>query len=372
MVDPTSRLLSLLALLQSGSTRSGRELAERLDVSARTIRHDVNRLRELGYPVDATRGAVGGYRLGVGGRLPPLLLDDDEAVAVAVGLRAASGVGGIEEAGARALMKLDQVLPTRLRPTVDALRSTIDRAPENTDTDAPDPEVDASVLRTVARAIRDTERLTIEYRGDVRSVEPHRLLSWRRRWHLVARDPATDEWTTFRIDLATLRPATGRRFAPQPLPGGDGIAFAMHSIAASGWKVRARLRVEAPAAAVLARINPTVGIVEPIDDDRCLLLTGADSLDTVAAYIGMLMMDFTVESPPELIPRLATIADRYRRTVDHSTRERSEADEQSVHRGEHTEDKSPGHRGDRCSTPTDSDPDDALDREDPLTGARDR
>ncbi|MFF8894939.1 hypothetical protein ACF07R_13355, partial [Brevibacterium casei] len=107
-------------------------------------------------------------------------------------------------------------------------------------------------------------------------------------------------------------------------------------------------------------------------DDRCLLLTGADSLDTVAAYIGMLMMDFTVESPPELIPRLATIADRYRRTVDHSTRERSEADEQSVHRGEHTEDKSPGHRGDRCSTPTDSDPDDALDREDPLTGARDR
>nr|WP_284711215.1 WYL domain-containing protein [Brevibacterium sp. XM4083] len=325
-------MLSLLVILQSGSKRTGRELAETLNVSARTIRHDVDRLRELGYPVDATRGSVGGYRLGVGGRLPPLLLDDDEAVAVAVGLRAAVGVSGIEDAGARALMKLDQVLPARLRPTVDALRSTIDRAPENTDTDAPDPEVDAAVLRSVARAIRGTERLTIDYQGDARSVEPYRLLSWRRRWHLVARDPATGEWTTFRMDLATVRPPAGRRFTPQPLPGGDGIAFAMHSIAASGWKVRARLRVEASAEAVLDRINPTVGIVEPIDDENCLLLTGADSLDTVAAYIGMLMMDFTVESPPELIPRLATIADRYRRSVDHSPTERFENGDLRVHR----------------------------------------
>ncbi|SFO13810.1 helix-turn-helix transcriptional regulator [Amycolatopsis rubida] len=315
MADPTARLLALLALLQTAAGRSGRELSERLGVSARTIRNDVERLRDLGYPVEATRGNVGGYRLGSGGKLPPLLLDDEEAVAVAVGLRAAAGVSGIEEAGTRALAKLERVLPSRLRPTVAALRSTIDRGPENTGTDAPDPEVDGGVLQEVARAIRHVEWLRFAYADELRLVEPYRLLSWQRRWYLVARDPRDGDWATYRVDLMQPRMPTRRRFEPNPLPGGDYTAFAMRTIAASGWLVHARLRIDAPADQVLARINPTVGVVEPIDEHHCVLVTGADSLDTVAVYIGMLMMDFTVESPPELISRLQQLSERYGRAV---------------------------------------------------------
>lgn len=319
MADPTARLLSLLALLQVGPEHSGRELAERLGVSDRTVRHDVDRLRELGYPVDATRGAIGGYRLGAGGKLPPLLLDDEEAVAVTVGLRAASGITGVEEAGARALAKLEQVLPSRLRPTVEAIRSSVEHGPENTDTDAPDPEVPASVLRSVASAIRDHEWLRFDLDGQPCLVEPYRLLSWQRRWHLVARDPEDGCWATYRVDLIEPRMPTRRRFVPQPLPGGDYTAFALRTIAASGWTVHARLRIDASADEVLARINPAVGVVEPLDDRHCVLVTGADSLDTLAVYAGMLMMDFTVESPAELIPLLEKLSDRYRRAADQST-----------------------------------------------------
>ncbi|MEL5991680.1 helix-turn-helix transcriptional regulator [Microbacterium phosphatis] len=315
MADPTARLLTLLALLQSGPDRSGRELAERLGVSTRTLRHDVDRLRELGYPVDATRGAVGGYRLGSGGKLPPLLLDDEEAVAVTVGLRAAAGIAGVEEAGARALAKLEQVLPSRLRPTVEALRGSVDRGPENTGTDAPDPEVRAPVLQAVASAIRDSEWLRFDVDGRPHLVEPYRLLSWQRRWHLVARDPRDGVWGTFRVDQIEPRMPTRRRFDPQPVPGGDYTAFAMRTIAASGWNVHARLRVDASAEAVIARINPAVGIVEPVDEGHCVLVTGADSLDTLAVYAGMLMMDFTVESPPELIPLLELLSARYARAA---------------------------------------------------------
>jgi len=315
MADPTARLLALLGLLQTGVERSGRELAERLDVSGRTIRHDVDRLRELGYPVDASRGSTGGYRLGAGGKLPPLLLDDEEAVAVTVGLRAAAGVAGVAESGARALAKLEQVLPSRLRPTVDALRSSVDRAPENNDTDAPDPEVDAATLQAIAGAIRNQEWLRFDYEGDPVLVEPYRLLTWHRRWYLVARDPESGEWGTYRADWMRLRMPTRRRFDPHPLPGGDYTAFAMRTIAVSGWIVHARLRIDAPAEAVLDRIHAAVGVVEPVDETHCILVTGADSLDTVAAYIGMLMMDFTVESPPELIPRLQLLSERYARAV---------------------------------------------------------
>lgn len=315
MADPTARLLALLALLQTGSERSGSELAQRLGVSPRTVRHDVERLRELGYPVDARRGSTGGYRLGAGGKLPPLLLDDEEAVAVTVGLRAAAGIAGIADSGARALAKLEQVLPSHLRPTVDALRTSVDRAPENNDTDAPDPEVDAAVLQAVAGAIRDQEWLRFDYDGRPVLVEPYRLLTWVRRWYLVARDPQTSEWGTYRVDWMEPRMPTRRRFDPQPLPGGDYTAFAMRTIAVSGWQVHARLRIDAPAEAVLDRIHAAVGVVEPVDEEHCILVTGADSLDTIAAYIGMLMMDFTVESPPELLPRLQLLSERYARAV---------------------------------------------------------
>jgi predicted DNA-binding transcriptional regulator YafY len=319
LADPTARLLALLGLLQTGVERSGSELAERLGVTARTVRHDIQRLRGLGYPVNATRGSVGGYRLGAGGKLPPLLLDDEEAVAVTIGLRAAAGIAGVSESGVRALAKLEQVLPSHLRPTVDALRSSVDRAPENNDTDAPDPEVDAALLQAVASAIRNEEWLRFDYQDAAVLVEPYRLLTWHRRWYLVGRDPQSGDWATYRADWMQLRMPTRRRFDPHPLPGGDYTAFAMRTIAVSGWIVHARLRIDAPAEAVLDRIHAAVGVVEPVDDEHCILVTGADSLDTVAAYIGMLMMDFTVESPPELVPRLRVLSERYAHAVAGST-----------------------------------------------------
>lgn len=315
MLDTSARLLSLLSLLQMRLDWTGPELAERLGVGERTIRNDIDRLRSLGYPVDATRGRAGSYRLGAGGKLPPLLLDDDEAVAVAIGLRVASGVSGIAEAGARALAKLLQVLPPRLRPTVDALSSTVDRGPEDVGTDVPDPEVDPRTLGTVAQAVRDEEWLRFDYRGASRKVEPYRLLSWQRRWYLVARDPKSGQWETFRLDWLEPRMPTRRRFEPLPVPGGDFTAFAMRSIAASGWNVHARLRIAAPAQRVVDRINPAVGVVESVDDESSVLVTGADSLETVAAYIGMLNMDFTVESPPELVSHLLRLADVYTRAA---------------------------------------------------------
>jgi predicted DNA-binding transcriptional regulator YafY len=315
MSDTAARLLALLSLLQSRPEWSGTELAARLGVSARTIRNDIDRLRELDYPVDATRGAAGGYRLGAGGKLPPLLLDDEEAIAVAVGLRAATGITGIEESSARALAKLEQVLPSRLRPTVAALATVVDRAPENTGTDAADPEVDPAVLAAIAAAIRDTEWFRFDDRGTPRLVEPYRLLSWQRRWYLVGRDPSSGEWGTYRADWIEPRMPTRRRFSPTLLPGGDYTAFAMRTIAASGWNVHARLRIAAPAEAVLARINPTVGVVEAVSETESVLVTGADSLDTIAAYIGMLGMDFTVESPAELRTLLRTYSERYARAA---------------------------------------------------------
>ncbi|TYL52788.1 helix-turn-helix transcriptional regulator [Agromyces mariniharenae] len=316
MSDTAARLLAMLSLLQARPDWTGTELAERLGVSTRTVRTDIDRLRELGYPVDARRGAAGGYRLGAGGKLPPLLLDDEEAVAVAIGLREATGIAGIEESSARALAKLEQVLPSHLRPTVAAIGAVVDRAPENIGTDAPDPEVDHAVLAAVAAAIRDVEWLRFDDRGTPRLVEPYRLLSWQRRWYLVARDPRSGEWGVYRADWIEPRMPTRRRFSPSPLPGGDYTAFVMRSIAMSGWNVHARFRVAASAEAVIARINPTVGVVEAVSDDESVLVTGADSLDTIAAYIGMLNMDFTVESPPELAPLLRTYAERYTRAAD--------------------------------------------------------
>ncbi|GAA4428911.1 YafY family protein [Actinokineospora soli] len=313
MTDTPARLLALLSLLQSRPVWSGTELAERLGVTTRTIRTDIERLRGLDYPVHATRGAAGGYRLGAGGKLPPLLLADEEAVAVAIGLRAGRGIAGLEESSGRALAKLEQVLPPRLRPAVEALSSAVEHAPENTATDAPDPEVDPEVLRAVATAIHHVEHFRFDYGDTPRLVEPYRLLSWQRRWYLVGRDPADGGWDVYRADRITPRMRTHRRFAPTPIEGGDYTAFTMRKVASSGWNVHARLRVDAPAEDVVARINPAVGVVEAIDAKTSVLVTGADSLETVAAFIGMLGMDFTVESPPELRPLLRVLAERYAR-----------------------------------------------------------
>ena len=311
-------MLALLSLLQSRPDWPGPELAARLGVSTRTIRNDVARLRELGYPVDAETGRTGRYRLGVGASLPPLLLDDDEAVAIALGLRAGTGLAGTREAGDRALAKLDRVLPHRLRRTLAALTAATDRGPENTGSDAPDPEVDPALLRTLAEAIRDRTALRVDgpdgTDGPTRLLEPYRLVSWERRWYVVVRDPGDGRWRVRRADGLVLRTPGGGRFSPVEPPE-DLTDLVLREVAASGWSVHARILVHAPAAEVLARINPAVGVVEPRDERTCVLVTGADSVATLSAYIGMLDMDFRVDGPPELVAQLRTTGERYLRAV---------------------------------------------------------
>src|SRR5918997_4368693 len=338
MGESSARLLVLLGLLQSRTVWPGTELAARLGVSTRTVRNDIDRLRRLDYPVDAARGRDGHYRLGVGAKLPPLLLDDEEAVAITVGLAAATGIAGIAETSARALAKLEAMLPHRLRRQVDAVRRAVSAGPENTGSNVPDPEIPADLLTGIAAAIRDREEIRFDYirpaRGATPSdprgaptthgrapeperhqVQPYRLISWQHRWYLVGRTARTDSWSTYRLDWMRLRTPGGPRFAPVELPGGDYTAFVLREVAFAGWNVHARIRVDAQGDRVLARINPTVGVVEAVDEDTCVLVTGADSVEIIAVYIGMLGMDFYVDGPPELVRQLAVVGERYRRAV---------------------------------------------------------
>ena len=213
------------------------------------------------------------------------------------------------------LAKLEEVLPSRLRDTVTSLAAAVERAPEDTSTDAHDPDVDPAVLRELAAAVRRRHWVRFANDGSPALTEPYRLLAWQRRWYLVGRDPHQGSWHTFRVDWMVLGPPTGRRFEAHPVPGGDFAAFMMRDVASSGWAVHARLRIAAPADVVVARINPAVGVVEAVDDLSCVLVTGADSLATVAVYAGMLGTDFTVESPPALVAELARLAQVYARAV---------------------------------------------------------
>jgi predicted DNA-binding transcriptional regulator YafY len=319
MADTAARMLALLGLLQARAEWSGAELAQRLGVTDRTVRNDIDRLRGLGYPVDAVRGRGGRYRLGAGTKLPPLLLEDDEAVAVAVGLRAGLAVQGIEETSARALAKLEHVLPARVRRRVRALSSAVTAGPENTGSNVEDPVVDPELIAEVAAAVHDQVELRFDYQDADPArrlqVEPYRLVSWQRRWFVVCRDPRDDTWAPYRLDWMQPRTPGGRRFTARPLPGGDYTAFVLREVAFSGWQVHARIAVDAPAEAVLARINPTVGVVESIDDDHCVLVTGADSVELIAVYIGMLGLDFHVSDPPELVDQVRQVGEKYRRAT---------------------------------------------------------
>jgi predicted DNA-binding transcriptional regulator YafY len=326
LLETSQRLLALLALLQTRPAWTGSELAERLDVSTRTVRNDIDRLRELGYPVDATRGPAGHYRLGVGAKLPPLLLDDEEAVAVAVGLRTGAGVVGMAESSVRALSKLEQVLPHRLQRQVDAINKAMDKGPDNTRTNVDPPEIDTILLSTIAACIRDEHYLRFDYAVPEDDslykagsgvgqdlpilVEPYRLVSWHGYWHLVARNEQA-EWHTYRVDWMSLRMATGRRYQPKPMADADYTDFVLRDVASAGWKVRARITVHAPAQEVVSRIHAAVGVVESVDDNTSVLVTGADSLETIAVYIGMLGLDFHVDGPPALIKHLETVGARY-------------------------------------------------------------
>lgn len=315
MLETSARLLRLLSLLQTPADWTGPQLAERLKVSTRTIRNDVEKLRSLGYPINATPGAAGGYRLGAGAAMPPLLLDDEEAVAVAVGLRTAAGgtVTGIEEISLRALSKLEQVLPSRLRRRVGALQAaTVHANPAG-------PTVDAEVLSAIASAVRDHERLRFDYTSydgsaSRRIVEPHRLVHTRGRWYLAAWDTERQDWRTFRADRIQPRTPTGPRFTPREEPEGDVVAYVEKGLSTAPWRLRARVTVHAPAEEVSAWMPPPV-VVEAVNDRTCVVHAGADSPELLAHYIGLLGADFEVTEPPELVAHVQKLADRYRRAT---------------------------------------------------------
>ena len=319
MLETSARLLRLLSIMQSRRDWSGPELAARLQVTTRTVRNDVERLRRLGYPVDATPGAGGGYRLGAGAVVPPLLLDDEEAVAVAVGLRTAANgsVAGIEEASVRALAKLHQLLPSAPRRRLRALETFAVPVPGT------GPVVDGTTLTTLAGACRDAERVRFGYlRHDGghsrRDVEPYRLVSAGRRWYLVAWDTGQRAWRTFRVDRISLSPhPPGPRFPPRQLPDGDPALHVLKGTGAAMWNYRADVIAHAPADAVIPRLPPAVA-VDPIDENTCRVHVGSDTPEMLALYLGMLGTDFEIEDPGahlELVQHLRDLADRYRRAA---------------------------------------------------------
>ncbi len=319
MLETSARLLKLLSLLQATRECSGSELARRLGVSARTVRNDVDRLRELGYPVHATRGAAGGYRLGAGAALPPLLLDDDEAVAVAVGLRsgATGSVAGIEDASLRALAKLEQVLPSRLRHRLTALSRYTTAVPPM---DPSYPRVDADVLTAIVACCRDRDRLRFDYTAhdgqtSRRDVEPYQVVSWGRRWYLVAWDVDRGDWRTYRIDRIEPKIPAGPRFTPRPLPAEDLAGYVARHAGTATWRYQTLVTVFAPADQVAARLPILATPVEPVDEGTCTVRLGADTVESLAVWLGALGADFRVDHAPELAAHLRTVAERYRRAA---------------------------------------------------------
>jgi len=313
MLETSARLLRLLSLLQSARDWTGPQLAERLGVTGRTIRNDVERLRTLGYPVHATPGVAGGYRLGAGAALPPLLLDDEEAVAVAIGLRtaAAGTVAGMAETSVRALAKLEHVLPSRLRHRVQAVAASMVPMPHT------GPAVDPEALSAIAAACRDHLRLRFDYENhdgtaSVRVTEPHRLVHTGRRWYLVAWDVDRADWRTFRVDRLTPRVPTGPRFAPREPPEGDVTGYVARGLDSATWRYRARITVHAAAQAVAERLPPSVHI-EPVDATTCAVTVGSDTPHMLALHLGMLDADFSFDeaAAPELAAHLRTLSRRY-------------------------------------------------------------
>ncbi|RSN43907.1 transcriptional regulator [Amycolatopsis sp. WAC 04197] len=321
MTDTPARLLSLLSLLQTPREWPGSELAERLEVSPRTIRRDIDRLRELGYPVEASRGSEGGYRLGAGTAMPPLLLDDEEAVAIAVGLRGAAGqaISGIEESSVRALAKLEQVLPSRLRYRVGALGAATVPLPGT------GPAVDPEHLTVFAGAIANTERTRFTYRTSDgtesrRHVEPHRLVSAGRRWYLLGYDLDRDNWRIFRADRVSEPRATGGRATPRQPPAEDVAAYVTDKMYSLLPTYSARVTLHAPIGRVAPAIGEGFGELESLDDETCVFHAGTDTLDWLAFRLLGLGCEFTVHEPPELIGHLRKMAARAERgagsTVD--------------------------------------------------------
>ena len=316
MLQTSARLLRLLSLFQAQRYWCGADLSQRLEVTGRTLRRDVDRLRSLGYPVYSTSGTAGGYQLGAGATIPPLLLDDEEAVAVALGLRtsASGSVTGIEEASVRALLKLEQVLPPRLRHRVAALHSYI--LPLGTR----GPTVDAELLSVIAAACRDHEGIRFNYHNrsgapSARVVEPHRLVHTGYRWYLAAWDIGRKDWRTFRIDRIEGKLKTSTRFQPRNPPEGDFATFVSKSLAQTPYPYRARVSLRAPLATVAQRVPPSAGVLEAVDECSCLLDTGSHSLEGITMHLSLLGVDFQVHEPPELIDYIRRLADRLRQAT---------------------------------------------------------
>ncbi len=315
MLETSARLLRLLSLLQARQDWSGAELAKRLEVDVRTVRRDVDRLRNLGYPVDASPGVAGGYRLGVGASLPPLLLDDEEAVAVAISLRtaAAGSVAGIEETSIRALTKLEHMLPSRLRHRVSALQAVVVHTPSY------GPSVDAEVLATVAGACREHMRLRFDYQAhdgsaSRRQVEPHSLVNIGRRWYVLAWDLDRTDWRTFRLDRLELKTPTGPRFQPRT-PSVDAATFVSKGVTGRAYKFEGKFLMHAPIDRVAEKVTPTSGRLEPVDENSCVLHAGADSLLGMAVFISMYGFEFEVLEPVELVGYMRDHIARLQRAV---------------------------------------------------------
>ncbi|MEU1484403.1 YafY family protein [Streptomyces sp. NPDC005752] len=320
MTDTPARLLKLLSLLQTPREWPGGELAGRLDVSPRTIRRDIDRLRDLGYPVEASRGSIGGYRLVAGSAMPPLLLDDEEAVAIAVGLRAGAGhaIEGVDEASVRALAKLEQVLPSRLRHRVSSLQNAtvpLTRGDGAT--------IDPRTLTVIASAVTGRERLRFGYRArdgaaSKRQVEPYRLVSTGSRWYLVAYDLEREDWRTFRVDRVSEPVATGARFTPRELPAGSEDAAALLARSRSRTQPRVHIDVtfEAPADFVAARLPAELGALEPSGEHGCRLRTSSmSSLEWVALRLALVDCAFEAHGPPELVEYLGVLGARLSRAA---------------------------------------------------------
>ena len=306
MLSASTRLLSLLSLLQSRPHWAGTELAERMQVHPRTLRRDIDRLRQLGYPIQASSGVAGGYAFRAGRALPPLLLDDEEALAAAIALRTAvtGTVSGIEQTAITALVKLEQVMPPRLRRRLDALRSTI------LPLDQSGPVVDAAQLALLAGACRDQLQLSFDYadrngQPSQRLVEPQGVVHADRRWYLVAWCTARQDWRTFRIDRIVAAPRVGAHFRPRAGPGdGDLRRWVAQVLAQGQYTEQARVILHAPLASMQRQIPASAGSLEAVDAQRCLLRCGASSAGAIVYWLMAMELEFEVVGPPALRQRL--------------------------------------------------------------------
>ncbi|MFM9368407.1 helix-turn-helix transcriptional regulator [Streptomyces sp. Da 82-17] len=321
--DTPARLLQLLSLLQTPREWPGGELAERLGVSRRTVRRDIDRLRELGYPVQASMGSDGGYRLAAGKAMPPLVLDDEEAVAIAVGLRAGAGhaVEGVDEASVRALAKLEQVLPSRLRHRVTALQSATTPLTYWAGDGA---TIAPETLTVIASATSATEKLRFHYcSGDGaetrRLVEPYRLVSTGRRWYLVAYDLEREDWRTFRVDRLTEPFATGARYTPRELPEGDAVEFTRRSMRGGLPTHELDVTFAAPADHVASRLPSGLGTPTPEGPHSCRLRTTvSEAIEWLTVHLALANVDFTVHSPSELADHVRELGARLTRAAGSS------------------------------------------------------